>query len=197
MKGGVELMLLKEFCDTKVSIVRSKRKTISIEVKLSEVIVRAPVYMKDKEINSFIESKKTWINKHLLSIVERQKNLQDLTPYTKEELNEFIAEAKMIIPKRVRYYAEKIGVDYNRVTIRSQRTRWGSCSSKGNLNFNCLLVLLPDDVLDSIVVHELCHRKHMNHSAKFYTEVEKTFPQYKKCQSWLKENGGLYLSRLP
>lgn len=190
-------MLSTEFGDAKISIIYSQRKTISIEVKSGEVIVRAPIYMKDNEINSFLESKKAWIEKHLLSIAERQKNLQDLTPYTKEELNEFVAEAKRIIPARVKYYAEKISVDYNRITIRCQHTRWGSCSSKGNLSFNCLLVLLPDDVLDSIVVHELCHRKYMNHSAKFYAEIEKVFPEYKKCHIWLKENDGLYLSRLP
>lgn len=83
-----------------------------------------------------------------------------------------------------------------RITIRSQRTRWGSCSSKGNLNFNCLLVLFPPEVIDSIVVHELCHRKHMNHSPQFYAEIEKVFPEYKKWHKWLNDNGGLYMERL-
>ena len=82
------------------------------------------------------------------------------------------------------------------ISIHNQRTRWGSCSSKGNLKFNCLLMMFPDEVIDSIVVHELCHRIHMNHSAQFYAEVEKVFTQYRKCQKWLKENGGMYLGRM-
>ena len=84
-----------------------------------------------------------------------------------------------------------------RITIRSQRTRWGSCSSKGNLNFNCLLVLFPPEVIDSIVVHELCHRKHMNHSPQFYGEIDKVFPEYKKWHKWLNDNGRLYMAKLP
>ena len=98
--------------------------------------------------------------------------------------------------KRVRHFAPLIGVDYGRITIRNQRTRGGSCSSKGNINFNCLLMLLPDDVIDYVVVHELCHRKQMNHSPKFYAEIEKVFTEYQRCQKWLKENGGMYLRRL-
>ena len=120
-----------------------------------------------------------------------------MKPYTQEEIKRFTLQAKLDIPKRVEFYAEKIDVTYNKITIRSQHTLWGSCSSKGNLNFNCLLVLLPDEIIDSIVVHELCHREHMNHSAKFYAEIDKVFPDYKKCHLWLKQNGGMYLNRIP
>lgn len=190
-------MLTSENSNAEISVIRSNRKSISIEVKAGKVIVRAPLRMKDKEIDKFLELKKNWIEKHLAIFAERQKKIKDLKPYTEKELTEIVAEAKRIIPERVQYYADKIGVDYNNITIRKQRTRWGSCSSQGNLNFNCLLVLLPDEVLDSVVVHELCHRKHMNHSAKFYGEVEKAFPEYKKWHKWLNENGGQYLARLP
>jgi predicted metal-dependent hydrolase len=82
-----------------------------------------------------------------------------------------------------------VGVDYRRITIRSQKTRWGSCSSSGNLNFNCLLLLAPPEVLDYVVVHELCHRKEMNHSPRFWAEVGRVLPDYKKRNKWLKENG--------
>ena len=101
----------------------------------------------------------------------------------------------MLIPARVAYYAAQIGVSYGRITIRCQRTRWGSCSSAGNLNFNCLLLLAPPRVLDSVVVHELCHRKQMNHSAAFYREVYRVFPDYDRCRLWLRENGGALLAR--
>lgn len=142
-------------------------------------------------------AKRNWIEKHLKSLSEKQKSLENIEPYSDEEISSFVKKAKEIIPNKVEFYADKIGVTYNRITIRCQRTRWGSCSSKGNLNFNCLLVLLPDEIIDSVIVHELCHRKHMNHSAKFYEEVEKVFPEYRKCHEWLNRNGSKYMSRIP
>ena len=78
------------------------------------------------------------------------------------------------IPGRVKYYADIIGVTYGKITIRNQKTRWGSCSSKGNLNFNCLLMLMPPEVIDYVVVHELCHRKQMNHSKAFWRKYFQT-----------------------
>ncbi len=182
--------------DVKVNIIRSNRKTLSIQLKPGEIIARAPLRMKDKEIYGFIESKKFWIEKNFIKIEEREKAISEVQPFTQEELNALAEKAKAIIPDRVRYYAPQIGVTYNRITIRCQRTRWGSCSSKGNLNFNCLLVLFPLEVIDSVVVHELCHRKHMNHSSQFYAEVEKVFPEYKRWHKWLSDNGGVYMGRL-
>lgn len=189
-------MISKMNADIKINIIRTDRKTLSIQLKHGEIIARAPLRMKDKEIYSFIESKKSWIEKNLAKMEERQKVLDEVQPFTQEEINALAEKAKQIIPERVRYYAPKIGVTYNRITIRCQRTRWGSCSSKGNLNFNCLLALFPLEVIDSVVVHELCHRKHMNHSPQFYTEIEKVFPEYKKWHKWLSDNGGVYMGRL-
>lgn len=181
----------------KVNIIRSNRKTLSIQLKPGEIIARAPLRMKDKEIYSFIESKRSWIEKNLAKIEEHEKAIGEVKPFTQEEINALAEKAKTIIPERVKYYAPKIGVTYNRITIRCQRTRWGSCSSKGNLNFNCLLALFPIEVIDSVVVHELCHRKHMNHSPQFYAEIEKVFPEYKRYHTWLNDNGGVYMGRLP
>ena len=101
------------------------------------------------------------------------------------------------LPEKVRFFAEKIGVSYGRITIRSQRTRWGSCSVKGNLNFNCLLMLCPEYVQDYVVIHELCHRKEMNHSAAFWAEVEKHCPDYRIRRKWLKDHGASLIARLP
>ena len=101
-----------------------------------------------------------------------------------------------MIPERVEHYAKLAGISYNRIFIRLQKSRWGSCSVAGNLNFNCLLVLMSPEVLDSVVVHELCHRRHMNHSHEFYDEVLHIFSDYKRCDKWLKQNGGAYFKRI-
>ena len=123
-----------------IKLYHSKRKTISVEIKHDGVSVRAPLRMSDAEIQSFLERKKDWIQKHLQKQMERKAAVKDLQQYTHEELNDLADKALQVIPARVKYYAEAIGVDYGRITIRNQRTRWGSCSSKGNLNFNCLLI---------------------------------------------------------
>lgn len=180
-----------------VNIIYSARKSIAIELRPDGITVRAPKGMPRRDINAFLESKRGWIEKHLVKMQERKEALEQVEPFTREEIHELADKALVVIPEKVKKYAPIVGVTYGRITIRNQRSRWGSCSSKGNLNFNCLLMLFPEEVINYVVVHELCHRKHMNHSAAFYAEVERVFPEYRKCQKWLKENGGLYLSRLP
>ena len=115
---------------------------------------------------------------------------------TNAEIQELADKALDYIPKRVEYFSKLIGVNYGRITIRSQKTRWGSCSAKGNLNFNCLLMLTPPEIIDYVVVHELCHRKQMNHSSAFWAEVEKILPDYKERRLWLKKNGGALIERM-
>ncbi len=180
-----------------VRVIRSRRKTVSIELRTQEILVRAPLFMADDEIRALLRRKENWIVKHQKIVEERRNSLSQVSKFTENELFELSEKAKRILPERVHRFAQVLDVDYGRITIRAQRTRWGSCSGEGNLNFNCLLMLFPDEVIDSVVVHELCHRKHMNHSAAFYAEVERVFPEYKKWQAWLKENGGIYLRRLP
>lgn len=183
--------------DLKINIIYSARKTISIELRMDGITVRAPKGMSRREINAFLNEKRGWIEKHLAKMQERKSAVQQMAPFTRAEIEELADKALIVLPEKVKKYASIIGVSYGRITIRNQRTRWGSCSSKGNLNFNCLLMLFPENVIDYVVVHELCHRKHMNHSAAFYAEVERVFPEYRACQKWLKESGSLYLSRLP
>ncbi len=113
------------------------------------------------------------------------------------EIDELTSEAKKVIPERAAFYAKQMGVSYNRITIRHQKTRWGSCSELGNLNFNCLLMLAPTEVLDYVIVHELCHLKEMNHSGSFWREVGRAMPGYRNPQKWLKENGPALMARNP
>lgn len=109
--------------------------------------------------------------------------------FKSRELQVLADEALRVIPERVQFYAPVVGVTYGRITIRNQRTRWGSCSAKGNLNFNCLLMKAPPEVLDYVVVHELCHRLEMNHSPRFWAQVERVLPDYKVSRKWLREHG--------
>ncbi len=177
-------------------IIRSKRRTLGLEINTKGIIVRAPWQASDAEISMFISKHRDWIDTHLAKLAEKQKSLEQLEPLTFEDIKSLADKAMKIIPDRVRFYAPKVGVTYGRITIRNQRSRWGSCSAKGNLNFNCLLMMTPPEVIDSVVVHELCHRKEMNHSDRFYAEVLRVFPDYWKCDKWLKENGATLMRRM-
>ncbi len=170
---------------------------MALQIKDGEIIVRAPWGITRAQADDFVRQHEVWLEKHLKIAEARKTEAEAQTRLTMEELQNLGEQACREIPPRVRYYAEKVGVTYGRITIRAQHTRWGSCSSKGNLNFNCLLMLMPQEVLDSVVVHELCHRKEMNHSAKFYDEVYRAFPEYDRWNRWLKENGGRYMNLLP
>ena len=179
-----------------ICVIRSRRKTVSLEIKPHEVLVRAPIGMSDFEIQKLLDRKQTWIRTHQRIVREREQQLAQTVELSENEIQLLTERAKSFIPQRVQLYAEKIGVKYGKITIRCQKTRWGSCSSKGNLNFNCILMLFPEEIIDSVIVHELCHRKHMNHSAALYSEVRKVFPNYDVCHLWLKQNGSKYLFQM-
>lgn len=176
----------------KVTVIRSNRKTVAIQVNSDlSVTVRAPRSASEKDIEEILKKKEAWISKHIEKIKKTKERLETepTEKLTREKVIALAEEALKVIPARVEYFARVIGVTYGKITIRNQKTRWGSCSSKGNLNFNCLLMLAPPEVLDYVVVHELCHRKQMNHSKAFWSEVEKVFPDYKEARKWLKEEG--------
>ena len=185
---------------THIEVIRSKRKTLAIEIRPDmRVVVRAPEKIPQKEIIKFVEEKQNWIKKHLVQMyfkAEENKKQKKEPALTNADIEKLCQKALSVIPDKVKYYAEIMGVTYGRITIRNQKTRWGSCSSKGNLNFNCLLMLMPDKVLDYVVVHELCHLRQMNHSKKFWKEVERYMPDYPNYKKWLNENGGALIERM-
>lgn len=179
-----------------IELVRSRRRSISIEITPElRVIVRAPLRMSEKEINRFIGEKSDWITTHYKKMQEKHQNAQEAVPLSEQDIKLLVTKAKRVIPPKVRRYADVIGVDYGRITIRMQKSRWGSCSGKGNLNFNCLLMNAPEGIVDYVVVHELCHRKEMNHSPRFWNEVGKVLPDYKDRRKWLKEHGSELLCK--
>lgn len=179
----------------KIEIIRSARRTVALEIKEDgRILVRAPMGMSNRDIRRFVQEKSQWIARHLEIAQQRQTPEKD--KLTKEQIRTLANCAKQDIWERVQRFAPLVGVSVEKITVRSQKTRWGSCSSKGNLNFNCLLMLCPEEIRDYVVVHELCHRKELNHSARFWAEVEKVLPNYRVCRKWLKDRGGELIARL-
>ena len=174
-----------------VLLVRSSRKTLAVQIRADgTVIARAPLRMPKDRILCFLSERASWIRMQQGRMQEREKMRQQarihLDAAQEKELRE---RAKSVLAQRTAYFARQIGVTYGRITVRDQKTRWGSCSQTGNLNFNFRLILAPLEVLDYVVVHELCHRRQMNHSAQFWQEVAQVLPDYRKRKAWLTENG--------
>lgn len=183
----------------KIAVIKSSRRTMSMEVRPDgSILVRAPFRASAEEIGNFVCSHKSWVEKQRIRIRKRaaEIRLADQNPLSPEDIRLLADQALRELPPRIAAYAGQMGVTYGRVTIRNQKTRWGSCSSKGNLNFNCLLMLTPREVQDYVIVHELSHRKEMNHSPKFWAVVEEVLPDYKKRRKWLRENGSAIIRRM-
>ena len=174
---------------------RTKRKTIGLEITDEGLLVRAPLRASRREIERVIDEHRSWIERKMARRERMKRSAREKGMLSDAEIARLTREAKDYIPSRAEFYARKLGVRPGRITIRNQKTRWGSCSAKGNLNFNCLLMLTPPEVIDSVVVHELCHLKEMNHSARFYDWVISVFPEYRKHNGWLKKNGPEIMAR--
>ncbi len=144
-----------------IRVVYSARKTLGLEVDREGLVrVRAPLRAPE----------------------------QDYVKYPALE-NRYRRQAREKLQQRTAYFARLMGVSYGKITVRAAKTRWGSCSGRGNLNFHWKLVLMPPEVLDYVVVHELAHRKEMNHSPAFWAEVKKILPDYQERRRWLKTYG--------
>ena len=176
-------------------VVYSRRRSLALEIKTDgQVIIRAPEGISEGVLMEFVRTRQEWILKKWFDSETQRRNLAQVFPHDYEEDPKLEAayrrKARERIGQRTAYFAALMGVTYGRISIRSAKTRWGSCSSEGNLNFHWKLVLMPPEVLDYVVVHELAHRKEMNHSRKFWAEVKNVLPDYEKRRKWLKEFGG-------
>ena len=162
------------------SIQKSMRKTISMSFKNKKLVVKAPFFVTKKMIHNFVIKNTSWIEQ------QQQKLKESLLDTSK--IAEYKKEARSYIVPKVEEYAKKFGFQYNKIRITSATTRWGSCSSKRNLNFSYRLILTPKEMVDYVIVHELCHLRQMNHSRLFWNEVEQILPDYKVAEKWLKQN---------
>lgn len=176
-------------------IIRSNRKTVTIIVRENgQTEVRIPLRYPLAHAQQLVREKENWIAAKRRQMLQNQERIRML----ELPADQFAAAkqaAQSVIPKRVAYFAERMRVTYGMVRIKDQKTRWGSCSAKGNLNFNWRLVMAPEAVLDYVVVHELCHRHCMDHSQRFWQYVEQVMPDYREARKWLKENG-MYLNKI-
>ncbi|MCR5311864.1 MAG: M48 family metallopeptidase [Lachnospiraceae bacterium] len=176
---------------------RSRRKTIGITIERDgSVVLRAPLYCSRKRAEEFLYEKADWIEAARKRMLQRQAETGAVT-FSEAELYAIKQKARQFLPAMVESVAKEMGEKYGRISLRFQKSRWGSCSAGGNLNFNCLLVLLPDNVRRYVVVHELCHLRELNHSRRFWAEVAKYQPTYKEDRKQLKEMGAALIDRLP
>ena len=185
-----------------IVVIRSDRRSFAIEIGMDKKIkVRVPRRAGKAQIEEMLKAKHDWILKTLDKIEQRNtaeaREYAEAKPLSSEEIKKLKKEARERLTELTEYWAGRMGISYGRISIRGQKTRWGSCSSKGNLNYNYLLVLCPDEVAEYVVIHELCHRIHMNHSKRFWEKIEEFCPNYRQARKWLKQNGNSLIARLP
>jgi hypothetical protein len=149
-------------------------------------VVTAPRNISENVIEQFIIKKSQWI----IDKLEYFKNIpgQVFAGAVKKDYRVFKGQALILAQKRIEYFNKIYGLKFNKISIKNQKTRWGSCSIKGNLNFNYKIALLPERLADYIIVHELCHLKEFNHSPKFWSLVFKMVPDYLEARKELKKN---------
>ena len=164
-------------------IVYSSRRTLSLCIKDGKLVVRAPYGATRDKIDEALSSHEEWIKENL----ERQNNKRErFERLSDKDIEQLKALAREILPRKVAYFAERMGVRYGRITITSAKTRFGSCSSDGDLSFSYRLLMYPNEAIDYVVVHELAHIKEMNHSPRFYAVIEEQLPDYKERKKLLK-----------
>lgn len=166
-----------------IKVIRSKRKTISLSVDDNlNAVVRVPYGVSNEKINDFVENNREW----LMNATERKKAQLERTDLSDEEIQDLIHLAKDVIPKRVEYYSEIMNLCPTGVKITKAKKRFGSCNGKNSLCFSCFLMKYPMEAVDYVVVHELAHIKHHNHSKDFYNLINQYMPDYKQREKLLK-----------
>ena len=165
-------------------VIRSKRKTVAIEIDENcNLILRVPKRFSQKSVEALLTKHKSWIETKMASQLEKQKNKVVLNS---KQIANLKSKAQKIIPEKVSHYAEIMGLKPTGVKITSAQKRFGSCNGKNSLCFSYILMQYPESAIDYVVVHELAHIVHKNHSRDFYALVESYLPDYKQRQMLLK-----------
>ncbi|MDP3965091.1 MAG: SprT family zinc-dependent metalloprotease [bacterium] len=165
---------------------RAKRVRLAVYCDGS-VVVTLPIGVQETLAEKFVREKSQWLLSKLAFFKQFQGS--SLTHYGHKEYLKHKEEASELATARVKYYNRLFGFSYNTINIKNQRTRWGSCSKKGNLNFNYKIALLPSKLADYIIVHELCHLGEFNHSRKFWNLVSNVFPNFRELRNEMKKSG--------
>lgn len=166
------------------TLIRSRRRTLAIEISRDcRVIVRAPLRTPTAVIDAFVSQRRDWIETHLQ---RRREYVQTHPPLAAEEVEALRRRAKEDLPPRVAHWAAIMGLTPTGIKITAARTRYGSCSGKNSLCFSLYLMQYPEEAIDAVVVHELAHIRHKNHSPAFYAEVERWLPDYRQRAQLLK-----------
>ena len=163
-------------------IIYSKRRTISFIIKNGQLIVRAPIGAKKDQIDKLVVNHKDWIEKSLIKS-KIKSEIENISKYEEEHLRK---QAKKVLKEKIEHYSKIMNLKYGRVTITCAKTRFGSCSSKGNISFSFRLMKYPEAAIDYVVVHELAHLVELNHSQRFWNIVASVFPDYKDRKKLLK-----------
>lgn len=164
-------------------IVYSKRKSIAIQVTPDgEVLVKAPKNTPKKNIEETVKKYSAWIEKTQKKVLGKDIGMKKASAEEEKLLRK---KARELLPEKVNYYSDLLGVTPTRLTVTGARTRFGSCSGKNGISFSFYLMRFPEDAIDYVVVHELCHIIHHNHSKEFYKEIEKILPDYKRRKKLL------------
>ncbi len=166
---------------------RSRHIRITVSADGSVLLTR-PFYVNEEKAISFLNEKMDWVRKKLKEAKENTD--PDISIHSLEHYREYKDEARRLVEEKVEYWNRIYGFRFNRISIRNQKSRWGSCSSKKNLNFNYKIIFLKEELQDYLIVHELCHLKHMDHSKKFWQLVERTHPEHKTYSEALRGMGG-------
>jgi len=165
---------------------RTRRVSLSIYGDGS-IVITAPKNINQNLVNKFITSKAPWVIKKLEYFKNNPRPVS--AKGSQEDYTSHKTRALILAKERVKYFNNFYGFKFNRISIRNQKTRWGSCSRRGNLNFNYKIILLPAKLADYIIVHELCHLKELNHSLKFWSLVAAKIPDYLELRCQLNRGG--------